>query len=131
MEEKLPTSASYIRTKYARVFECVAQLYKLRINEETTTKFEEIVKITEIMFENKCLSDYLYENLKQVFDLYPTMLPGKVASGYKEKPVEEEKRLNQIDDLLSLLIRDLNNEIADVAETIAERQLLDQNDSED
>ena len=122
MEEKLPVSASTVRSKYARVFECAVELYNIRTNERVSTKFEDVVKITEEMYENKCLSDYLYENLKEIFKLYPTMLPGKVASGYKENPIEEEKRLNQLDDLLSLLIRDLNNEIADVAESIAERQ---------
>ena len=130
MEEKLPTSVSYIRTKYARVFECVAQLYRLRINEETATKFEEIVKITEEMYESKALSDYLYENLKQVYDLYPVLLSDNVVSGYKVKPVEEERKLKQIDDILGLLIRVLNEEIRDGAESIAERMKCDQIDED-
>ena len=123
--EKLPTSASLIRSKYARVFECVVELYNLKTNERSSTKFEDVVKITEEMHENKYLSDYLYENLNQIYDLYPTMLRWKVASGYKENPIEEENRLNKIDDLLSLLIEDLNNEIADIAELIAEKQTND------
>ena len=130
MEEKLPTSASHIRTKYARVFECVAQLYRLNTNEKVSNKFEDISKVTEEMYESKMLSDYLYENLKQVYSLYPLLLPGNVVSGYKENHVEEERKLNQIDDLLGLLIRDLNEEISDIAETIAERMecdLIDEN----
>ena len=125
MEEKLPTSASLIRTKYARVFELIAQLYQLKTNEKVSNQFENIVKITEEMYESKVLSDYLYENLKQVYDLYPLLLPGNVVSGYKENPVEEERKLKQIDDLLGLLIRDLNDEISDVAESIAERMKID------
>ena len=42
----------------------------------------------------------------------------------------EKKRFNQIDDLLSLLIRDLNEEIRDTAETIAERMKCDQIDED-
>ena len=62
--------------------------------------------------------------------MYSLLLPGNFASGYKENHLEEEKRFNQIDDLLSLLIRDLNEEIRDTAETIAERMKCDQIDED-
>ena len=130
MEKELPTSASLIRTKYARVFELVAQIYQLKTNEKVSNRFDDIVKITEELYESNVLSEYLYENLKQVYNLYPLLLPGNVVSGYKENHLEEEERLNQIDDLLSLLIRDLNEEISDIAETIAERMKCDQIDED-
>lgn len=125
MCKELPKSVSSIRAKYAYVFELIAQLYLLETNEKVSNKFENIVKITEEMYESKALSDYLYENLKQVYDLYTVLLSDSVVSGYKEKPVEEERKLKQIDDILGLLIRDLNAEIRDVAESIAERMEID------
>lgn len=125
MCKELPVNVSSIRAKYAYVFELIVQLYLLETNEKVSNKFEDIVKITEEMYESKALSDYLYENLKQVYDLYPVLLSDSVVSDYKEKPVEEERKLKQIDDILGLLIRDLNDEIRDVAESIAERMEID------
>lgn len=130
MCNELPKSVSSIRAKYAYVFELIAQLYLLETNEKVSNKFENIVKITEEMYESKALSDYLYENLKLVYDLYPVLLSDNVVSGYKEKPVEEERKLKQIDDILGLLIRDLNVEIRDGAESIAERMKCDQIDED-
>lgn len=130
MCKELPKSVSSIRAKYAYVFELIAQLYLLETNEKVSNKFENIVKITEEMYESKALSDYLYEILKQVYDLYPVLLSENFVSGYKEKTVEEERKLKQIDDILGLLIRDLNDEIRDVAESIAERMKCDQIDED-
>ena len=126
MENKLPVSAAAIRTKYAQVFEMVAQIYQMKTNEKVSRQFEDIKRITETLYKNNILSDYLYENLKQVYDLYPNLLPGNVISGYKKDSEEEERKLSKINDLLVLLINDLNDEISDIAESIAERQLLDQ-----
>ena len=125
MVENFPVSASAIRTKYATVFELLVQLYHLYESGRNFTKYEDIVKLTEDMHEEAMLSDYLYENLKQAYDLYPTMLPGKVASGYKEDSFKEEERLKRIEALLNSLIKDLNEEIEDRAETIAERRACD------
>lgn len=130
MCKELPVNVSSIRAKYAYVFELIVQLYQLKTSEKVSNKFETIVNVTEDMYENKTLSDYIYENLKQVYDLYSLLLPGNAASGYKENHLKEEKRFNQIDDLLSLLIRELNEEIRDTAETIAERMKCDQIDED-
>ena len=130
MCKELPKSVSSIRAKYAYVFELIAQLYLLETNEKVSNKFENIVKITEEMYESKALSDYLYEILKEVYDLYPVLLSENFVSGYKEKTVEEERKLKQIDDILGLLIRVLNEEIRDGAESIAERMKCDQIDED-
>ena len=121
MNSNFPVSASIIRTKYAQVFKCVVQLYRLREPGERSTKFEDVVKLTEEMHQEGLLSDYLYENLNEAYNLYQTLLPGKVAAGYKKNHLEEENKLSKIEQLLDMLIKDLNEEIADVAERIAER----------
>ena len=125
-----PISASTVRFKYARVFECVVELFNLREGEKTSTQFEIVVKVTDKLYESGQLSDYLYENLKEAFNLYPTLLPGKVAAGYKENQLAEENRLRKINQLLDLLIKDLNEEIKDVAESIAERQACEIDDED-
>ena len=130
-EEKLPVNASDIRTKYALVFKLIDEYYNLIYREKLGDKFEDAQKTTEILKENDQISEYIYESLRKLFELYPTMLPGKVAQNLSEDSDKEEKRQDQLDDLLNIMINDLNDLITDKAEVIAERQILDQDGFDD
>lgn len=62
------------------------------------------------------ISDYLHENLKMVYELYPTMLPGKVAEGYEKNRQAEEERLIKLSKLLGIVIGDLCGEIQELSD---------------
>ncbi|MBO6280095.1 MAG: hypothetical protein J6M95_00745 [Bacilli bacterium] len=109
-------SASLVRSRYAFIFECVIQLYDFAYRKKPSKKFEEVVKATEEMHEGGKLNDYLYENLKELYKLYPTMIPGKVEEGYKKNHEAEEKRLINLSNFLSITISDLCAEINEIVE---------------
>ena len=131
MCKEYPVSVSEVRSKYATVFKCVSELYNLVYREELDVKFEVVSKATKRLFEDKRISEYIFESLKNLYDLYPELLPGRVAKAFEEDEDKEQNRLEEIDKLLSLMINDLNAEIADTAQIIAERMRLDYADDED
>jgi len=124
-------SASEARSRYALVFSLVAELSNLVNGEKPDTKFEVIKVVTDDLFKDGCLNDYLYENLKNLYNLYPELLPGRVSEDYQKDEKKEQEKINGINNLLMIMIQDLNNEIKDRAEQIAERQVLDQNGFDD
>lgn len=109
-------SASEVRSKYAFIFECVVRLYEMQIGKRPSKRFEDAQRATEELHDRELLSDYLYENLIMVYDLYPTMLPGKVAEGYEKDRKAEEDRLIRLAKLLGMVIGDLCGEIQELSE---------------
>lgn len=114
------TSATEVRSQYAFVFECVTQLYNFRFNKKPSKKFEDVVKATEELHETEAISDYLYESLKVLYELYPSMLPGKVEEGYKKNREAEEERLYRLSKLLSIATGDLCGEIQELSDKASE-----------
>ena len=114
-----------VRTKYAFIFKAISEYYNLLYQERPSADFKEVVPTTEKLFENKYISEYLFENLKHLYELYPTMLPGVVMKSYKADLDKEKKRQEEINKLLDIVIKDLNDTISDKAEEIAERMILD------
>ena len=113
-------SASEVRSRYAFVFECVIQLYDFRFSKKPSKRFEDVVKATEELHDVEALSEYLYENLKVLYDLYPSMMPGKVAEGYEKNRNAEEERLTCLDKLLGIVIGDLCGEIQEISDKASE-----------
>ncbi|MBR0294360.1 MAG: hypothetical protein IJQ67_00385 [Bacilli bacterium] len=113
-------SASEVRSRYAFVFECVIQLYDFRFSKKPSKKFEEVVNATEELHDVEALSEYLYENLKVLYELYPSMMPGKVAEGYEKNRKSEEERLTRLDKLLGIVIGDLCGEIQEISDKASE-----------
>ena len=109
-------SASEVRSKYAFLFECVIQLYDFSLNKKSSKKYEEVRKVTEELYKTGIINDYIYENLKQLYALYPTMTPGKVAEGYKKDRKKEEDRLIKLSGYLSIIIGDLCGEIKELCD---------------
>lgn len=109
-------SATEVRSKFAFIFECVIRLYEMQIGKRPSKRFEDAVKATEELHDRDYLSDYIYENLKMVYELYPTMLPGKVAEGYQKNREAEEERLIRLAKLLGMVIGDLCGEINELSE---------------
>ena len=126
MDKELPTSAAVVRSKYATLFTIISELSNMVYGEKPGTKFEEIVKATKELFSDGYINDYLNENLNVLFDSYSELLPYKVAQDYKKDENNEQQKLKKIESLLTIIIKDLNDEITDRAERIAEKQLLDQ-----
>ena len=131
MSKEYPVSVSDVRSKYATVFKCVAELHNLVYREELDVKFEIVSKATKRLYEDKHISEYIFESLKNLYDLYPELLPGRVVKAFEEDEDKEQNKLEEIDKLLSIMINDLNAEIADMAQIIAERMRLDYADDED
>lgn len=123
-EQEIELSVKEVRSHYARVFELVAELYNLVYSEKIGKKFDEIVGPTKELYDNGRINDFLYENLKELYDQYPSLLPGEVAKRFSEDEKKELERLVKLNDHLMMIIKELNELIGDTAETIAERNLL-------
>lgn len=122
---------SDLHSKYKRLFELVANLYQLIYREEIKTDINTIKEKTDELFENSPSTEYIYEGLKQLYEAFPTLYKSAVAKNYQNNAEAEQKRLQQIDDLLRISIIDLNDLIADKAEAIAERMMLDEIEDRD
>jgi|GEM_PF-1731804 len=105
MSPKINATSKDVRSRYAALFQCVAELCLVHYGERPSTKFEDIQKETERLKSDNFLSDYLVENLNKLYTLYPEMLPGKRHS---------KNWLNNLYSLLAFIIADLYEEIKDV-----------------
>lgn len=121
-EEQLPVSPSDVRSKYARVFEQIGVICAIFYDQKPGLKYENVVAATKQLESDGFLNEYLLTNLKTLYDLYPTMLPGKVAQNYKEDAQKEEERLIKMNELLILMIKDLSYYIEDLAQELADRE---------
>lgn len=105
-----------IRHNYAFIFSQVMQLFKFYHPKEKglTTKAEDVESRAKTLYEERKLSDYLYENFQSIMKQYPSILPGNLA---KERAVDKDKqfeRLNKLKQLLNIYIGDLSEELSDV-----------------
>lgn len=105
MSPKINATSKDVRSRYAALFQCVAELCLVHYGERPSTKFENIQKETERLKSDNYLSDYLIENLDKLYSLYPKMLPGKR---------HPKAWLANLYSLLSIIISDLYTEIKDV-----------------
>ena len=120
--ERPDYSASELRTKYAYVFSTIAEIYKYYHHEEKVgTRFEEVVKLVNQLNKEERLSEYLYESLKDLFEQYPTLLPGVVQNGYETNENKEIEHLNRLGGLLSLVQSDLSLELHELLKEEKER----------
>ncbi|MBQ7243142.1 MAG: hypothetical protein IJS52_02955 [Bacilli bacterium] len=99
-----------VRSKYASLFSCVASIADLRYGKRPSTKFDDIVAMTETLKDDGYLNDYLYESLVVLFKTYPCMMPGK-----KQEP----EKLHHLYELLGITIGDLCAEISDLEDDSA------------
>ena len=114
-ETKFDHGAGELRTKYAYLFSTIAEIYRYyHQDSKPNTRFEDVKALAQKLFEEGCLSEYLYESLQQVFNLYPTLLPGVVQQGYEKDRKKEVEHLNRLNDLLSITQSDLSQELHDV-----------------
>ena len=109
-------TAKSVRSRYAYLFDSVAELCRARYGEKPSTKFDDIRAATERLRGDDYLNDYLYSNLKALYDLYPTMLPVN----------QDQDKLDRLFELLGIVIGDVCAEVSEVMEEIAEhdREIL-------
>lgn len=116
----LDISAGEARSKFAFLFSSVAELYRFYYEKKPSTKFEDIKAAVEKLKADNYLSEYLVLNLEKIFNFYPTLLPGVVAQNYKVNATEEQKRLNNLGQLLDLIIGDICGEINEKVQEMEE-----------
>ena len=113
--ENYDHGASELRTKYAYLFSTLVEIYKLYHQEEKpATRFETVVELTQKLYEEEVIDDYIYESLQVVYKEYPTLLPGVVKEGYDKDREKELEHLNRLYGLLSITQRDLSLRLHDI-----------------
>ena len=107
--------ASELRTHFAYLFETVVRIYKLyHQNEKVATRFENVVELTQKLYDEKVFDDYIFESLNAVYKLYPTLLPGVVQKAYEQDKKKEIEHLNKLYELLSMTQSDLSQLFHDI-----------------
>ena len=120
--ENYDHGASELRTHYAYLFDVVVRIYKLyHQNEKVATRYETVVELTLKLYDEEIFDDYIFESLKAVYKLYPTLLPGVVQKGYEENREKEIKHLNKLYELLLITQRDLSEVLYDILKEDQER----------
>ncbi len=116
--------ATECRSSYGWIFETIAQLYRFHHVgvDKVSTRFDEVKVTTEKLKEEGILSDYIYENLQELFELYPTLLPGQVQKGFEEDREKEIARLNSLYKKLAMTSADLSQELHDDIEEANEHE---------
>ena len=107
MSPEIEITAKEVRSRYAYLFSTLAELCRLRYGERPATDFPTVHKETSRLKDDGYLSDYLSENLSQLYSLYPEMLPGKRHG---------QKWLSGLFDLLGPVVGDLCAEIKDLVD---------------
>lgn len=114
-ENERDLAGSTLRSKYAFIFNTVVEIYKFyHIKAKVSSQFEKVKELTETLYKEERLSDYLYESLKVLFKLYPTLIPVELAKMYKNDVKNTLKKLEEIDELLLIAIGDLSQELSDI-----------------
>lgn len=113
--ENYDHGAGELRTKYAYIFETVAEIYKLyHQGEKVATRYEKVVELTQKLYDEGVFDDYIYESLQGAYKQYPTLLPGVVQEGYKNNREKEIEHLNKLYELLSMMQSDLSQLFHDI-----------------
>ena len=105
---------SSMRSKYAYLFDSLAELFRFHYGEKPSTKFSDIPLIVGKMEEDGFVDQYLSENLSLLFNNYPTLLPSNLESALKKNQDAEYARLKNLDALLDIIIGDVCNLIFDL-----------------
>ena len=113
--ENYDHGASELRTKYAYLFSTLVEIYKLYHQEEKpATRFETVVELTQKLYEEEVIDDYIYESLQVIYKEYPTLLPGEVQKGYEKNREKEIQHLNKLYELLLTTQKDLSQLFHDI-----------------
>lgn len=113
MSPEIDISVSETRSKFAFLFNSIAELYRFYYGKKLSTKFEDVKKMEEVLVKDGHLNDYLQSNLDSAFGLYPTLLPGVVAQNFRTNAEKEQERINKLGKFLDILIGDICGEIND------------------
>ena len=122
MSPKDDKSASKVRSKFAFLFNCIAELYSLLNGERPDTKAESLRLVVKEMHDDEQIDDYIFSNLIGAFDLYPTMIQSKVWEAYKIDPQAERERHKRIIVSLDAIIGDV---CALITDKVKEREIHD------
>lgn len=107
--------AGELRTKFAYLFGTVVEIYRLyHQDEKVAARFEKVVELTQKLYDDEIIDDYLYESLKVVYNHYPYLLPGEVKKGYEENRTKEVQMLNRLYELLTMTQGDLSQRLHDI-----------------
>ncbi len=101
-----------LRSKYAFLFGCIAELYRFHYGKKPGTRPDELKEAVEELKGDDKISDYLFANLQLLFGKYPDLMPGKFQS---------REYMEKLNATLDMVNGDLCREIADLSEEGAER----------
>ncbi len=111
MSPEIEVKPPLLRSKFAFLFGCIAELYRFHYGNKPGTKLDEIKAAVEELKRDDRISDYLVANLQLLFAKYPDLMPGKFQS---------RKYMEKLNATLDMVNGDLCREIADLSQESAE-----------
>ena len=67
MSPEIDISVSETRSKFAFLFNSIAELYRFYYGKKLSTKFDDVKKMEEVLVKDGSLNDYLQSNLDSAF----------------------------------------------------------------
>ena len=120
MSPDIDFSVGETRSKFAFLFNSIAELYRFYYGKKLSSKFEDVKKMKETLLADGHLDDYLQSNLENAFAMYPTLLPGVVAQNFRKDAKKEQARIGNLSAFLDILIGDVCGEINDKVDEMKE-----------
>ena len=115
-------SASELRSIYRCIFEAVVQIYQLyHKDEKIVVRYEKAVELTQKLYDENIIDDYIFESLQGVYKQFSTLLPTVVAKAYKEDKNKETEHINKLYELLRITVVDINQVLFDILHSDEER----------
>ena len=99
-----------LRSKYAFLFGCIAEIHRFRYGERCGTRADDVKAAIERMKKDGFLSEYLSSNLESLMTKYPSLLPGS------EQTQDFMRRLKGSLDLVNADLCDEISELSDAAQ---------------
>jgi len=114
MSDLYPATIEDVKIRFQTIFESVADIHRLRYGDKPKPNYTQTLPSLETLKNDEYITEYLFENLSRLYDLYKKIRKRKEAS---------QKKLDSIYALQTIILTDLYEEIKALIEEDQEHSL--------
>ena len=114
MEKETQITSSDIGQKYAFVFSNIIWIDKYYYSKNSSTKYDDVLNVEELMNNDNHISEYLYSSITEVLSKYLSTTCETQRERYCSNKDKELKYISNLYSELELLNRNLLHELDDI-----------------